>query len=371
MKKKFDELFDKPWAAYTVAACTAVVLYLVLNHLYFLNTVIRYINPILWGILIAYLINPIVIYGEKRIFHKMKNEFVRHVVSVICALVFVLLIMGLLLATLIPSIVSSVRGIVNNIEDYGTVLSGYMELASNWGARFNIDFSNLTAAVEKSIQNIVDYVTSNADTVANAFFSVGSNLVNIGIGIVIAVYFLFDKKNIVNSINKLRRLLLKEKTFDQHNSFLNRCNKILSRFLMFDVIDGIIIALINALLMFIFRMPNIALISVVIGVTNLLPTFGPIIGCIVGGIILVLTNPWQALIFIIFTIIIQTFDASILKPKMFGDSFGVPAVWIFIAIIMGGKIFGVLGILFAVPVAAIFTYILTEIIIPYLENRKK
>ena len=118
-------------------------------------------------------------------------------------------------------------------------------------------------------------------------------------------------------------------------------------------------------------MENIVLVSVVVGVTNLFPTFGPIVGGIVGAMILILTSPIDALIFLIFTTLIQLLDASVLKPKLFGGSFGVPAVWIFIAIVVGGKMFGIVGILMAVPVAAIFTYILNEIIIPRLERHKK
>ena len=117
-------------------------------------------------------------------------------------------------------------------------------------------------------------------------------------------------------------------------------------------------------------MPYVILTSVVVGVTNLAPTFGPIVGGVIGGFILVLVNPWYALWFIIFTIILQTCDGYVIKPKLFGGSLGVPAVWILVSIIVGGRMFGVWGVLLAIPFAAIFDYIFREIIWVRINRRK-
>lgn len=371
MKEKISRILEKPWCAYTVAACTAVLLFVGLTHLGALNKFWGYVSPVTWGIIFAYLINPLVNYFERKPLRKMKKEKPRHVISVVLALIVVLVIIALLLVTLIPSIVKSVTGIIENIETYGTVLQGYLEKISALAREYQIDLTNITQAGEEIIGNLVEYVTKNADTIAVTFYSVGISLVNIGMGVVIAIYFLLDKDNIIGGINRIRKLVLKDSTYKNHNEFWDRCHTILSRFLIFDIIDGIIIAMINTICMFVFNMENIVLVSVVVGVTNLFPTFGPIVGGIVGAMILILTSPIDALIFLIFTTLIQLLDASVLKPKLFGGSFGVPAVWIFIAIVVGGKMFGIVGILMAVPVAAIFTYILNEIIIPRLEKHKK
>ncbi|MEE1305039.1 MAG: AI-2E family transporter [Agathobacter sp.] len=371
MKEKISRILEKPWCAYTVAACTAVLLFVGLTHLGALNKFWGYVSPVTWGIIFAYLINPLVNYFERKPLRKMKKEKPRHVISVVLALIVVLVIIALLLVTLIPSIVKSVTGIIENIETYGTVLQGYLEKISALAREYQIDLTNITQAGEEIIGNLVEYVTKNADTIAVTFYSVGISLVNIGMGVVIAIYFLLDKDNIIGGINRIRKLVLKDSTYKNHNEFWDRCHTILSRFLIFDIIDGIIIAMINTICMFVFNMENIVLVSVVVGVTNLFPTFGPIVGGIVGAMILILTSPIDALIFLIFTTLIQLLDASVLKPKLFGGGFGVPAVWIFIAIVVGGKMFGIVGILMAVPVAAIFTYILNEIIIPRLERHKK
>lgn len=371
MREKFKILLERPWFAYTVATCSAVVLFLLLSNLAFIGTVIDCLSPILWGILLAYLINPLMVWIETKLLKKMKREKPRHLIAVILSILLILILIVVLVATLIPSIAESVTGIIDNMDSYGATLQKYLKDISAVATRMNIDLSQVTKAGEEMIQTMVSYVTDNANTIATTFFSVGTSIANIAIGIVLAIYFLLDKKNLVSGFNRLRSLLMKDKAFESHNKFWAKCHTILNRFLVYDVIEGIIVGLANMVLMLIFGMPNVALVSVIVGVTNLLPTFGPIIGAVLGALLLVLTNPIDALIFLIFTIVLQIIDGSILKPKMFGDSFGVPAVWIFVAIVLGGKIFGVLGILLAIPVAAIFTYTLSEMILPNLEERKK
>ena len=106
------------------------------------------------------------------------------------------------------------------------------------------------------------------------------------------------------------------------------------------------------------------------GITNLAPTFGPIVGAVIGAFILVLVNPWYALWFLIFTIILQTIDGYILKPRLFGESLGVSALMVLISIIIGGRLFGVIGILFAIPFAAIIDFVWKDYVIKKLEERK-
>ena len=163
---------------------------------------------------------------------------------------------------------------------------------------------------------------------------------------------------------------MSDKSYKAHNAFWKKCHEILIRFIGFDILEGIIVGLINAILMIIFRMPYISLISVIVGVTNLLPTFGPIIGALIGAFILVLVDPMAALIFLIFTMVIQLFDGYILKPRLFSDSLGVPAAWILISIVVGGKLFGAAGIILAIPFAAIISFIYEELFLPLLLKRK-
>lgn len=143
------------------------------------------------------------------------------------------------------------------------------------------------------------------------------------------------------------------------------------RYILCDLLDGMIIGVANAVFMLLVGYPYVPLISVVVGVTNLAPTFGPILGAVIGAGILLLVNPWYALVFLIFTIALQTVDGYIIKPKLFGNTLGVPSIGILVSIIVFGRMFGAIGVLLAIPFAAIIDYIYKDGILPKLESRRK
>ena len=153
--------------------------------------------------------------------------------------------------------------------------------------------------------------------------------------------------------------------------FLRNCHNIMLRYIIFDVLDGIIIGVSNGLFMAAAGMPYVVLVSVLVGITNLAPTFGPFVGGIVGALILLLVNPWYALWFLLFTLILQTIDGYILKPKLFGDSLGVPAVWVLVSIIFFGRLFGILGVIISIPLAAIVNYTYQTRIVDRLRKRRE
>ena len=146
-------------------------------------------------------------------------------------------------------------------------------------------------------------------------------------------------------------------------TFFRQCNHIVLRYFGSDLLDSLLVGVANAIFMLIFRMPYVALISVIVGVTNLLPTFGPVIGAVPAALILLLVDPWKALWFVIWTMVLQTIDGYVIKPLLYGDTLGLPAVWVLVSIIVGGRIFGVLGVLLAIPFAAICSYLLDKIIL--------
>lgn len=374
LSKKMSKLLKKPWAAYTMATCSAALLYFVLTNLAvvaeWIRVIFTLIAPILWGLIFAYLIDPLVLTFEKKIFKKMKREGLRRGISVVFAVLVVLIILTVLVGTLVPSIAGSVSSIMDKLDAYTTDLANNPQNYGYLADMLNIDVASIMATSNELLHRLIELITTNSGVIASKFVSVGTSFVNIVIGFILAVYFLGDKKNLVLLINKLRAVILKDVTYESHNKFWSRCHKILIKYLVFDILDGIVIGIINAVFMLICGMPNVALVSVIVGVTNLLPTFGPVIGGFFGALVLLLNSPMQALIFLIFTVVLQTFDGYILKPKMFGDSMGVSAVWILVSIVLGGKLFGVVGILLAIPFAGIFTFMMAESIYPWLEDRK-
>ena len=373
--KNFKKLLENNWAAYTMATCSAVLLFLFLSNLNsFLKTVESIeglLSPIIIGAVLAYLLNPIVVFFEGKALGKIKKEKTRYTSSVLLAVVCFIAALSLFFLALIPSLVDSVSSLAANMGSYVSSSQDLLMELDQFAAGFKIDITELTDSISDALNNVMGNVPALLNRVLSASVNMGSALFNIGIGFILAVYFLMGKSGILKAIGTLRRAALTEETYEQHTAFLTRCHNILIRYIGCNILDAFIIGLINAVFMFLTGMAYVPLISLVVGVTNLLPTFGPIIGGVIGGFILVLINPMHALIFIIFTLILQTFDGYILKPKLFGESLGVSAVMILITIILGGKIFGVIGILLAIPFAAIMTFVYDEAILPGLERRKK
>ena len=152
------------------------------------------------------------------------------------------------------------------------------------------------------------------------------------------------------------KVFIPDAVYTRMATFWSTCNDILKRYIAGDLLDGIIVGLVNWVFMVITGMSYSVLISLFVGVTNLAPTFGPIVGAIIGAFILVLVNPVHALIFLIFTVILQTLDGYVIKPKLFGNTLGVSAVWILVTLVVGGRMFGIGGIMLAIPFAAIFNF---------------
>ena len=227
--------------------------------------------------------------------------------------------------------------------------------------------SSSIAILVKKLKELVPILTQN---ILETSSEMSGTFANIGLGCILAVYFMLYKKSILPWISGFFEKIIREESYREFTGFCTRCNTILLKYLSCSLLDALFIGVSNAVFMLIFRIPNVALISVLVGVTNLAPTFGPLIGGAIGFIILTLVNPGYGIIFLIFTGILQTIDGYVVKPKIYGDSLGVSSLWILIAIICGGKMFGVVGVLLAIPFAAIVQYLLEEILFPKVREER-
>jgi len=365
----------KEWKSLTLALCAAILFYVIISHLGTIGAALArfgyFIYPVFLGVVIAYIFDPLVKVFEFHVFQKMKRYRVRRSLSVLCAILIVVIGIIFLFVGLIPQLIDSVTTFIANIGTYITQIRQWTEMLANKAAEYHVDVTDLENNITKFLDSLMDSLPQNANNIVSSAVSVGQNIVSWIIGFIIAIYFLVDKKRLLNWFGRLFRAIMTEKAYASSAAFWGRCNKILIRYIICDLLDGLIIGLANAVYMTIARMPYVVLISVVVGVTNLAPTFGPIVGAVIGAFILVLINPWYALWFLIFTIILQTIDGYVLKPKMFGSLLGVSGVWILICIVVGGRIFGVGGVLLAIPFAAIIDFIYKEFILVKLDERKK
>ena len=180
---------------------------------------------------------------------------------------------------------------------------------------------------------------------------------NFLIAMIVSVYMLYGKKSLKRMLKIVMYSFIPKRQIQTVKEILLECNNIFSKYLVSKMIDSFIIGVLCAILMVFLRLPYVSLISVIVGITNMIPYFGPFIGAIPGIVIILCINPIQALVFAVMILCLQQFDGLILGPKLLGDSTGMKPLWIIFAITIGGKFFGVIGMFLGVPVVAALAYL--------------
>ena len=373
---KFNKnLLNTPWIAYTIATCSAVVLFVVLTHLDAIGGALHglgtLVSPIVTAAIIAYILNPVAGMFETYVFKEIRSARVRRDLSTLCALLSFFLVISILLVALIPQVMSSFMAFAGNFEIYARSMQGLLRQLENAAANLNIDISGLTAGSGDLLNAIRSFLPQNVNHIVNTSINVTLGIFEAMVALILSVYFLNSKERMKFGFKFLLQAILSANVYPAVAELLGRCHNILLRYIIFSLLDAAIIGASNGIFMKVFGLPYVALLSVIVAVTNLVPTFGPFVGAVIGAVILVLVNPWYALWFLIFTAVIQTIDGYIIKPRLFGDSLGVPAVWVLVSIIVFGRIFGILGVIISIPLAAILSYMYRSWIMIRLEKRRE
>ncbi len=366
----WNRIKHQNWFPYTVAVCSGVVLYMFLSNLNIFAGIFKFISnyfgTVIMGIAIAYAINPLAKVIQKKVLRQSGNK--GWGVSSLIALILVLLVIILLAVTVIPQLVVSIRTFADNIDVY---LETVEKMISDLGLAQNESIQNIIESSNHILDYIGNLISDNLSDILSASANVGKSVANFAIAVVLSLYILAEKQSLRQGVRRFLRALCSPEFYRSLGNFYQKCDDILTRYISCSMLESVIVGVINAIFMTFFSMEYTGLISVVVAITNLIPNFGPIIGAVISGFILLLADPYHALLFIIFTIVLQAIDGYIIKPKLFGNSLGVSGLMILIAVIVFGKIAGIIGIILAIPAAAIIEYMYKDIIITHLENRKK
>lgn len=390
-KKKSSHWNIRPYLAmgltiFLVLSLCIVVFFLIYRYHGFAASwkrLISILQPIIIGIVIAYLINPIMMFFEKylirliepRMKKKDKAKKLCRSIATLGALAVFILIIALLLVMLIPQLVDSVQGLV-------TSLPGEVQEFINKMNKLVSEDSKAADALEDMLLHATDYLRdwamndllpksnrylTSITTGLIGFFKV---LLNIVVGLIVSVYLLFSKETFVGQFKKLTYAIFKPRKANIIIETARKSNEIFGGFISGKILDSAIIGVICYVVLLIMKMPYPVLVSVIVGVTNVIPFFGPFIGAVPSFIIIVLSNPLQGLYFLIFVFILQQVDGNIIGPAILGDSTGLSPFWVVFAIMVGGGLFGFAGMLLGVPVFAVIYYILQRILYHFLRNKK-
>ncbi|MBQ1598217.1 MAG: AI-2E family transporter [Lachnospiraceae bacterium] len=357
---------ETKWGSYTFALCAAVLFYILISHLNVIlggiATFVGYFTPVIYGVILAYIMDFLVKYIERLLAGKLPEKPGR-IVAVGITVAIVILLFVLLTLALIPSLVKSITDIISNWGTYERQLSEMVQsISKGMGGSSKLDAGDISRTMNSAMGQFREYYYENSSSILEKVTSAGSQLASWVLAFIIAIYFLFAKKELLAGVRKIYHMVVPEAAHARSHTALARINVIFSKYIVCEVIDSLIVGSANAIFMLIARMPYVALISVVVGVTNLAPTFGPIVGALIGAFILILVKPFAVIPFFLFTIVIQTVDGYVIKPKFYGSALSVPSVWVLVAIIVLGRMFGVAGILLAIPIAAIITYMVRDLL---------
>ena len=363
--KKPETMLD--WFC-VVAACIAF--YLLLNNLnYFVGGIGKFINilsPFAGGVVIAYILDPVV----KLFYHKLFKEKkgIRWLAILLAYLVAILLIV-LLAWLVIPQIVNSIAMLFTNFPSY---IQGIQDVLTMIQDRFGVDLSQATKMLDDSeamVKEVYSLASSAMPQIVASIGSVASNFVSTFTSLAASIYMLADKKHLLHQLRTLAHAFLPEKVAENTLRICHYANVNFTSFFIGKIIDSAIIGVITFVAMTILRLDFAVLISVFIGITNIIPVFGPFIGAIPSIFILLLINPIQAAIFCVLILIIQQLDGNFIGPKILGSSIGISALWILFSIVVGGDLFGIVGMVVGVPVFATL-YGLAQEFVHYLLDRR-
>lgn len=351
-----------------VGACIAF--YLLLNNLgYFLGRIGIFINilsPFAGGIVIAYILDPMVKLFYGKLFKEKKGT---RGFAILLAYAVAILLLMLLAWLVVPQIVNSIGMLFTNFPSY---IQGVQEMLLYVQSEYGIDLQQATKMLDDSeamVKEIYAMATDAMPQIVASIGSVASNFVAIFTSIAASIYMLADKNHLLHQLRTLAHAFLPEKVASNTLRICHYANVNFTGFFVGKIIDSAIIGVITFVAMTILRLDFAVLISVFIGITNIIPVFGPFIGAIPSVFILLLIDPLQAVIFCVLILIIQQVDGNFIGPKILGSSIGISALWILFSIVVGGDLFGIVGMVVGVPVFATLYGLAQEFVHYALDKR--
>jgi len=315
----------------------------------FVKLLVGLLMPFVWGFGIAYILNPLM---------KILEKYLRlpRTLSLVATYAFAIWLVYLAMTGIVPSIAASIRDIIDNGPTYLESLRNFLLNASARIESFEV--FDLEKFLERwSLDNMLGTISENLDTAISAmFFGVlgfANSIFKFAIGLILSIYMLKDKEKFISSIKKSAYAHFDRETADGLCGLVSESDQMFTKFIIGKIIDSLIIGII-AYFGFVFmdiRYP--ILLALIVGVTNMIPYFGPFIGAVPAVLITLFYSPIQSLWVLLFIFVLQQFDGYILGPKILGDSVGVKPFMIILAILLGGGLFGLLGMFLAVPTAAV------------------
>jgi len=351
------------------------------------HRLVGFVLPAVYGVVFAFLLNPLLRTIENRllprVFGKAKpkpsaKRGIAILITYLIALVALVAFFRLVLPQLIEGLVS-LFGNVNYYFKYLTNLYDniivFMEEflhannSTNTTQIANELSDMIISSIRASLNALITLLEHSLSALATLAASISNIVINLVLGVIISIYILLDREKLFAQLKKIGRAVFPNDTYNLIYDIAMDINRIFSGFVIGKVIDSLIIGILCVIGMSILQLDYAVLISVIVGVTNVIPYFGPFIGAVPGAIILFIISPMKALWFLIFILLLQQLDGNVIGPKILGETIGLSPLWIVFSIMLFSGLLGVLGMFIGVPLFAIL-YSLVKRFIAYLLRRK-
>lgn len=356
---------------------TVVMLGIALNFgsvCHWITTLIGVFMPFIIGIVFALFLSVPMNFMERKVLAGRQFDKMRRTLAILITLVIVFGIIGAVAALIVPQLTKTVSSIIQAVPEAMQNLEGYQNELAEKFPQFADTIIKVNLSSERIVNEIISFVDNwmnNSDSSAMAKLSVTlGNMLNLFIGLIFAIYVLAQKEKLKRQTKNLLQAYLKQPVSDE----IWRVGKLTSitfqKFISGQCLEACILGTMFFITMKIFKIPYALLISVLIAVTSLIPIWGAFIGCVIGCFLIAVVNPMQAVGFLILFLILQQIEGNLIYPHVVGNSIGLPSIWVLAAVTVGGKLYGIVGMIFFIPICSVLYTLLKENVRYRLKKKK-
>lgn len=377
MKIKWDSKYNTIALYSFIVLAAATIFYLIASEVTSfqikVGNMLTVFLPFIIGFIMAYLFNFILEFYEDKILNikalKSKKAFPKRIIGLVFTYATVTLLFYLFLKFILPEIVNSIMGLVNDIPSH-------IKTVTMWVDKFNENYYIPDQYYDYMIEKwneyrdtILQFATNLIPVLGNTVKNIFASVWNIVLGVIVSIYILTDKEKFFALGKKIVLATFSEEKAKRIFELTERTDNIFGKFISGKIVDSLIIAVLTFVILTIFKIPYTVLVSFIIGLTNIIPFFGPFIGAIPSAILILFVSPIKALWFIVIIVVIQQIDGNIIGPKILGDSLGISAFWILFSLLIAGKLFGVVGLIIGVPTFVFIYSIIKDIVEDRLKKK--
>ena len=359
---------------FAAAGIIVVSFYLVISNLDIvggvISEVVDVLMPFIWGIIFYLLLGKVEKFIEERIPAKLSLKW-RRIIATFASIIFLLLFIGLFFLIIVPSLIDSGTRLAININTYIGDLMNWLESLDLQYLINDNTIQTLETYMTDVFSELINFLRASIPSIVSTTYATISGIFSFIIGLIICAYIMIDRDRLHHQFIKLGKAFLKDGHLINITRVLSKAVEKFNSFIRGQLIDALIVGILCCSLMTILHLDYAVLISCICALTNVIPVFGPFIGAIPSAFLLLMVDPIQCLVFVIMIVVLQQVDGNIICPKILGDSIGLSKVWIMFAIIVGGGLFGIVGMFFGVPIFGLFYYFLNEYAQSRIDNKKE